>query len=133
MTGLPATSKYYGEQDERHGGPLHWPGINGIPFRGDAAPTLKRAELNNLPVVAVACHQTFNLSDAEHAKVYQWIRDRIRNGLFTMDWIERHWDDQTKIMWVYVEWSQLYTELPQGWQNRSLGNGSPDRFVLSHQ
>ena len=125
----PATSKYFGEQDARHEGQLHWPGVNGLPFRGEAIPNLKQRELADMPVVAHACHQVFDLSDGAQAKVFQWVRDRVRNGLFTLDWIERHWDDENKRMFVYVEWSQLYVQLPPKTMG-SIGNGSPNHFTL---
>ena len=126
----PSTAKYFGEQDERHGGRLHWPGVNGIPFRGPYVPNLKRNELEKLPPVACAFHHTFNLSDDKESAVYQWIRDRIRNGSFTLDWIERHWDAESKTMWVYVEWSQLYIELPHNNATGSNGDGHPNHFTL---
>ena len=126
-----STTKYFGEQDARYGGELHWPGIHGIPFRGDAIPNLKKQERDNLPVVASAHHQLFNLSDTEQSRVYAWVRDRIRNGLFTCDYVER-WHDQTNNVWVYLEWSQLYTQLPKntGLGSNGNGNGSPYHFTL---
>jgi hypothetical protein len=125
----PASSKYHGEQHPLHGGQLHWPGVYGVPFKGPTAPDLKQSEYDNVPIVAQACNRVFNLSDPEQAQMYEWVRDRIRNGLFTGDWVERHWDEETKTMWVYLEWSQLYAQAPVN-DGRSLGHGSPTNFTL---
>jgi len=127
---LHATSKYFGEQDDRHGGKLHWPGVNGLPFRGEAAPNLKKRELAQLPTVATAHHRLFDLGDEEQSKIYAWVRDRIKNGLFVCDFVERHWDIEAKKYWVYIEWSQLYTQLPNNIELGSNGNGSPNYFTL---
>jgi len=127
---LHSTIKYHGEQGERHGGTLHWPGVNGLPFLGEAPPNLKQNELEQLPVVSYACHQIFNLADKEESAVYAWVRDRIRNQLFVLDWIERHWDDEKKAMYVYIEWSQLYVQLPENAFLGSQGNGSPKQYTL---
>ena len=124
-----ATSKYFGEQGDQYGGILHWPGANGIPFRGDAVPNLKKREMAQLPIVASAHHQVFDLSDQEQSATYSWIRDRIKNGLFVCDYVER-WRDGNN-MWVYLEWSQLYTQMPK--TSKSLGshgNGNPNQFTL---
>jgi len=123
------TVKYHNEQGGLHGGQLHWPGVNGLPFIGQAPPNIKQHELERLPIVGYACHQLFNLSDPKQDEVYAWVRDRIRNGLFTLDWILRHFDEEEKCMWVYVEWTQLYVMLPPNYIG-SNGNGSPRNFTL---
>lgn len=128
---MQPSSKFYGEQDDRHHGKLHWPGANGLPFRGGAIPNLKQTELENLPIVGDTYQQVFNLSNEEDANTYRWIRDRARNGMFTIDFIERHWDEETKNMIIYVEWTQLYVELPKGQTIGGNGNGrSPTNFTL---
>ncbi len=123
--------KYYGEQGDAHGGQLHWPGVNGIPFRGSMVPNLKRRELEQLPVVGQGCHDTFDLSDPKQSAVYAWVRDRIRNGLFTQDLVMHQWHPtKPGVMIVYIEWTQLYIQLPTGQFIGSNGNGSPDSFAL---
>lgn len=126
-------SKFYGEQDEpRHNGKLHWPGMHGLPFRGDSIPSLRQSELDNLPIVGDTYQRTFDLSKQEDADMYRWVRDRARNGLFTIDFVERHWDDAVKNMIVYVEWTQLYVEIPKETSTfGGNGNGrSPTNFTL---
>lgn len=130
------TSKYSGEQDkERHGEQLHWPGVNGIPFRGAQVPNIRREELENLPVVGYAYDGTFDLSNEEEAKYYRWVRDRCRNGLFTSDYSHREHtvvDGVLKTI-IYLEWTQLYVQLPAGHKSLgSTGDGSSSTsFTLS--
>ena len=130
------TYKYYGEQDPRHGQLLHWPGANGLPFRGPAVPNIKQEELENLPVIGEAFEQTFDLSDEEQEQAYRWVRDRIRNGMFTQDYVHReHIVDEvngTLKTLVYLEWTQLYVQVSSN--HKSLGaieNGSSgQKFTL---
>jgi hypothetical protein len=126
------SNKFHGEQDNRHDGKLHWPGAGGLPFRGDAIPNLKQAELENLPIVGDTHQATFDLSDEEDSEAYRWVRDRARNGLFTIDFVERHWNEEKQNMIIYVEWTQLYVQMPKG-TNPIGGNGngrSPTNFTL---
>jgi len=125
-----STNKYYGEQHARHGDQLHWPGMHGIPFRGAAIPNLKKHELEQMPTVGYCYHGTFDLDDEKQAEHYQWICDRARNGLFTIEYRDRRWNEAGTNMLVYVEWTQLYTQLPPTQLPGSNGNGSPNRFTL---
>jgi hypothetical protein len=110
------SQKYQGEQDPRHGSLLQWPGAQGLPFRGDAVPNVKQEELEQLPVVGEAFQQTFDLTDEEQATSYRWVRDRIRNGMFTQDYVYREHTldaDKNKLRTlVYLEWTQLYVQAP---------------------
>jgi hypothetical protein len=124
------TVKYQNEQGSGHKGQLHWPGVNGLPFLGQAPPNIRQHELEQLPIVGYACHQLFNLSDDDQSKVYGWVRDRIKNGLFALDWVYRHFDEQEKVMWIYIEWTQLYVMMPPNYLMGSNGNGSPSNFTL---
>jgi len=126
---LPPTAKYYGEQDDRHEGTLYWPGVNGLPFRGEAAPSLMKRELDKLPTVASSFERLFNMSVDEDAQYYRWVRERIRNGLFTCDFVDR-WHDEHNVVWIYLEWSQLYVQQPKNIEPGSNGNGSPGNFTL---
>jgi len=121
--------KFFGEQDARHGGKLFWPGARGLPYRGKVSPLLKRHELESLPIVGDTYERVFDLSNEEDAAYYNWIRSHARNGLFSIDFIERHWDEDSATMRVYIEWTQFYTESPPG----GLGdaNGDADKkFTL---
>jgi hypothetical protein len=130
MDGLP-TSKYRGEQHPRYGGKLHWPGANGLPFMGTAAPSLKQHEVEGLAPQSLAREYTFDMNVQEDAEYYNWVRDRIVNGLFVRDYIERKWDPVAKIHIIFMEWRQLYVQAPP--QHRhvgSNGHGSPKQFTL---
>lgn len=120
-------NKYQGEQDGRHPGLLHWPGADGFPFLGKKAPLLQSSEFRNLPIVGYAYHRVFDLSDDVASAYYEWIRDRIRNGIFRQDYVERHWDADKRNMIVYLEWTQIYATSPQNGEN---GNGRGDTFLL---
>tara|TARA_A100001015_G_C14775225_1_gene626907 strand:+ start:172 stop:582 length:411 start_codon:yes stop_codon:yes gene_type:complete len=122
------SQKYYGEQDPRHGSQLQWPGAQGLPFRGDAVPNVKQEELEKLPVVGEAFQQTFDLTDEEQAKSYRWVRDRIRNGMFTQDYVHREHildEDKNELRTlVYLEWTQLYVQVPHNSHSGVTANGS---------
>ena len=104
--------KYQGEQDPRYGGKLQWPGANGLPCRGDSPPNLKQREVEALPVCGQAYERVFDLNNKEDAEYYNWVRDRIRNGLFVQDFKRERWADDQKCPIIYLEWTQLYTALP---------------------
>ncbi len=107
------TAKFLGDQNLGYGGKLFWPGIDGLPFRGDKAPILSPDVKQKLYCAGDAKHGTFDLSIPEQAEQYAWIRDRVRNGLFTEDYIERHWNDETKNQIIYLEWTQLFVQLAE--------------------
>jgi len=119
-------SKYSGEQDARYGGKLCWPGMYGLPFRGDNVPVLTDYDLANLTVVGDARQKIFNLSDEEDTKYYQWVRDRAANGLFSVTHEEFHWDDTKKAMYIYLEWIQYYVT----YQAPQNGQINPRHFTL---
>jgi hypothetical protein len=125
-----STERYYGEQDNRHGGALSWPGVNGYPFRGQV-PMLKPEEMQVLAahgLVGDAHHRTFCLSDAADNKDYSWVRERIRNGWFTQDHVERWRTDDA--IHIYLEWTQLYIEVPRSRMARPISYGHQNAFTL---
>lgn len=108
-------TRYYGEQDPRHRGPLQWPGVNGYPFRGPVVPLMKAKEIEQLAtsgVVGDSYHRTFDLADDRDSRDYAWVRERIRNGWFTQDFVKR-WQKGGSVH-VYLEWTQIYVEMPKG-------------------
>lgn len=122
--------KYYGEQDERYGGKLQWPGASGVPFLGDAAPSLKQHEIEALPVLGQAKEYVFDLNDEDDREYYNWVRDRICNGMFTRNYIERHREDGHKWPVVYMEWTQHYVTAPPQTSPGSTKHGSTTHFTL---
>ena len=104
--------KYYGEQDPRYGGRLQWPGANGFPFLGDAPPSLRQNEVEELPVCGTTFNRPFDLNKEQDRLDYNWVRERIRNGLFIQDHISRRWPDDQDWPIIYLEWTQCFTLLP---------------------
>jgi len=126
-----ATHKYHGEQSDRYDGPLQWPGVNGYPFLGDAVPSLKQHEIEALPIVGKAYERVFDLNDGEDREYYNWVRDRIRNGLFVRDKEERKWPDDKQWPIIYLEWTQCFVIAPEQSQTAgSNGHGSSTHFTL---
>jgi hypothetical protein len=124
--------KYDGEQNERYDGKLHWPGAGGFPFIGDTAPSLHQREIEALPTVGQAHEYLFDLNDEGQREYYNWVRDRIRNGMFVRDHIDRQRSDAGKWPIIYQEWTQLCvmatpTQAPSAGSN---GHGSSTNFSL---
>jgi len=106
--GVGGQVKYIGEQDSRHGGALIWPGYMGFPFRGKPELMTEAEQQKNIRFVSDAKNYVFDLSKKEDKEYYQWVQDRIQNGLFQLVYIERHWDPDKKNMYIYMEWNQIY-------------------------
>ena len=113
MDMLRPITKFFGEQSTHHRGTLLWPGIHGLPFRSldGTVPVIGKDNINRVYYAGDACHAVFDLSDDEQAQMYCWVRDRIRNGWFILDYIERHWDPDKRNMVIYMEWTQPYTQM----------------------
>ena len=109
---MSSFDKFYGEQDNHHGGSLWWVDNAQLPIRGIAQdPMLRPDEIRKLPMICDRFHHTFNLSDPKDGEWYDWVMSRIRIGWFTQDYVQREWDAATKSMTVYLEWSQLYKSM----------------------
>lgn len=110
--------KYFGEgggQDSTHGGDLHWPGTAaGFPFRGSNVPTLTTEETEDIPLAFDFHCETFELWKEDETKKYRQIRDRAANSWYQLVHIERLYDEEHKGWRVYLEWNQIYGELPKG-------------------
>lgn len=131
MEPITSTHKYHGDQNERYDGPLQWPGANGFPFLGDVAPSLKQHEVEALPILGRAHERVFDLDEEDDREYYNWVRDRIRNGLFVQDKMERKWPDDKRWPVIYLEWTQCFVMAPQQQQTAgSNGHGSSTQFTL---
>lgn len=112
----PITSQFVGEQSLQHGGYLHWNvNVGGFPLRTQSphTPILTKDEIENELVLVSDSHQAiFDLSKEEDRFSYKWVWDRIVNGWFHLVHIERHWDDDKKTLYVYMEWVQTYAQQP---------------------
>lgn len=128
---MPPIQKYFGDQDPRYGGRLQWPGANGFPFLGDAPPSLRQHEVEALPTCGQAYEKVFDLNDEEERAYYNWVRDRVRNGLFVCDFKKDRWPDDKLWPIIYLEWTQCYTALPQKpTTSGSITNANAKQFTL---
>lgn len=115
----PAIAHYYGEQDDRHKGKLLYPGgPDGYPIRlaegENPTPLLRQEEFDSLETKNDFRWKLFDLSKAEDAAEYVYVMDRVTNGWFSLIARERHWIPEEQKYLVYVEWVQIYTQLPKG-------------------
>jgi hypothetical protein len=128
---MSPVQKYLGEQHERYGGRLQWPGAHGFPFLGDAPPSLKQHEVEALPTCGRAYEKVFDLNDPADAEYYNWVRDRIRNGLFVQDFKRERWPDDKQCPTIYLEWTQCFTAMPQKTSTGgSIQNTNAKQFTL---
>lgn len=130
---MQQSQKYHGEQGDRYDGKMQWPGANGFPFLGDAPPSLKQHETEALPIVGHAHERLFDMNDEEEREYFNWVRDRIRNGLFVQDFIDRRFGDcDENRPWpiIYLEWTQCYVMSPPQASSGSSGHGSTTQFTL---
>lgn len=102
--------------NEDHGEPLFFNHsmFNDIPFRGPVPPAIKQDEVDELVTTAEGKVKLFDLSQPEDAKEYEMLYHRHANGWYRITHREHHYDPQTHVMRVYVEWLQLYKEAPPG-------------------
>ncbi len=100
-----------------HGsGKLLWPGTaDGFPVRVEGpAPNLKQAEFDELRHVLDFHSEQFDLWVPEQKKRFDLIRDYIVNGLFMQSM--RRDREMPEGIRVWLEWVQVYGEIPQGKQ-----------------
>lgn len=115
--------KYFADKGgPQHGGALHWPGLpSGIPFRGDTVPDLKQHELEALPLALDFKSGRFRLWVEEENAAFNDIMDKIANGWFMQHKRFEHFIPEEMHYVVFLEWVQIYGELPKG---KSPGSGT---------
>jgi hypothetical protein len=87
------------------------------PFRGSLAPLLKQDEIDNNVDVQLEFHSKFfDLSIEEQKREYDWVMDRIVNGLFVHHKIDQKVNHETGRVTTYIEWSQRYAQLSPQFQ-----------------
>jgi hypothetical protein len=113
--------KFFGEQGDLHGGRLFWSRNLPVPFKGTHAPTLTQQELEaDVAIQFEYRSEFFDLSSAEQKQKYDWVMDRVVNGMFVHHFIDRHVNHANGKVTVYIEWSQRYAQLsPQARLARS--------------
>ena len=124
--------KYFGDRGgdgSSHDGLLHWPGtLDGFPFRGPDIPNLKQDELEALPLSIDFRCRTFELWDEADLAAYTDIRDKAANEWYQVVHIDRHYDKENKHWRIYLEWYQVYGELPDGKSRAYSGPTAGDQL-----
>ena len=68
-----------------------------------AEAAVRPEEVLKIPVTQIASVFNFDLSKEAHLKQYQVLVNAIASGWYRTVFVERHWDDNTKNMHVYIE------------------------------
>ncbi len=112
---MPGIFKFFGEQDEQaHGGHLHWPGsVDGFPVRG-AVKDLRGDEIEQLEVQLDFRSGWFDLSNADEKAQFDDIYNRIVNGWYVEKNRKDHYDETKQAYRIWLEWVQIYSAPPVG-------------------
>lgn len=105
--------KFTSRKDGNGRGELFWgrAGVDGLPFRGQAAPSYREEEYDERVVrVADPKNGTFYTGDEEQNKAYLKIMDGITNGWFQMIFIDRWRDEGDTNHRIYMEWVEYFLE-----------------------
>lgn len=115
-----------------HGGPLYFNQrlLGGVPLRSQALPTLTQEEVDEVPIRPVARVDLFDLSIPEKLEEYTLIRHRIANGWYVEKYVERHFNPEKQHMLVYLEWYQLYGDVPTHLQSDPSRPRLPEEGAL---
>lgn len=113
---LSLFKQFQGEQGSRHPGVLHWPGdLDGFPVLsrdGSLPPLLKNDELEDIERTATFHSRMFCLWDEQDHAEYVEIMTRAAMGWFIIKCQERIYEAEQKHFRVYLEWLQVYSEVP---------------------
>jgi hypothetical protein len=100
---------------EDHDGHLFWPGgPDGLPFRGDVVPDLRKGEMDELPIVASFRSRMFCLWEEDDKAEFDKIMEREAAGWYSIRKRYDHYEEAHKHYRVWLEWLQLYNEAPAG-------------------
>jgi hypothetical protein len=89
-----------------------WPGIDGLPFRGQIRDIKEDDEIQ--PKRGVQAHvEILVLNDPEHLKRYTEIMQVIANGLGALGTEKEVYDNDIKSWRIFIRWWELYTFLPK--------------------
>ena len=105
--------KFTSQKDGNGRGDLFWSrsDIDGLPYRGQAAPSFRNEEYDERVVrVADPKNGTFYTGDAEENEAYLKVMDGIANSWFQMLYVDRWREDGKKHHYIYMEWVQYYLE-----------------------
>lgn len=105
--------KYAGAWTGDGNQPLHWIRESGLPpLRGvSGGQGLTEEAMDRLFIARDFRCKLFQLWIPEHQVEYIQVRDCIINGLFRLEYIERHFSPAHGHFWIYLEWGQQYSQL----------------------
>jgi len=93
---------------------LTWPGhVDGFPYVGDHIPNLTNDESESLSLRSNFHCFLFCLWDESHLTYFNWVQNYVANGLFFEKRRIDNWDEGKKHLRVWLEWVQVYSELPK--------------------
>lgn len=96
-----------------HGGSLHWPGTpDGFPVRGESVPLMRDQEAAALPVVMDYHAQMFRTWVADEYRQFLEVMDRCSNSWYGLRKRIDRWDEQHNGLHIWLEWVQVYNEVP---------------------
>ena len=101
-----------GGPESQHAGTLHWPGTaDGFPVRG-AAGDLRQQEFEDIPLSLDYKSREFQLWKPDEKDEFDAVMDRIVNGWYMQHKREDYRVTEGRIVWL--EWVQIYGEVPDG-------------------
>ena len=123
----------YSNWREDQGAPLHWIRGSGLPpLRGvESGMGLTEEAMDRLYVARDFRCKLFQLWLPEHQQEYIQVKDAISNGLWQLEYQERHFSPAHGHFWTYVEWNQRYSQL--GAPSRLPEPGRSGPIVYSFQ
>ena len=105
--------KFTSRKDGNGRGELFWgrAGVDGLPFRGQAAPSYRDEEFEERVVrVADPKNGTFYTGDEEQNTAYLKSMDGIANGWLHMVFMDRWRDEGDSEHRIYIEWVEYFLE-----------------------
>src|SRR5262245_30909026 len=94
-----------------------------MPYRGGQIPLLTQEEIDRHGDVHHDFHsKEFDLTNAEHKAEYDSIMDHIVNGWYSLVFIDRYREPESKKRYAYVEWTQRYGALSSSAALRSVSS-----------
>ena len=100
---------------------VSFPGVGGIPFRGDVVPNIKNED-NRQPVeVNDAKIRIFDLSDPEQLKEYERVFDMVAKGIWYVSMENVQYDPIKQTWKILLRYVEQYMEMP-GELERRLHN-----------
>lgn len=124
--------KFFADQGgDAHGGNLIWPGTSmGFPVRGDAGADLTQGEFDKLEHVLDYKSDLFKLWIPEEKTRFDQINDRILNGWYLSRKRFDYWSTDPLGLVVWLEWAQIYGEIPDGKQPGDPAFDLPDAALF---